>query len=215
MSRVILGFLKGLIVGGGIGFALLRLGWNNSLAAYAGCALVGALVGVVCGRPPWRTETIWTPVVKMIVGGLVGAGACWAGLKLPGIKLAAFPGMDISLNSAGVLSTAIGVLYGIFVEVDDGAPRTKNPTRSPSSFPPAGPASPARPSSSSPAAALGAATSCAASAEPGPPGPAEPLRPTPRPSIRASPSSTPSWPASPRASDPPRPRPPSPPSAWA
>lgn len=120
MSRVILGFLKGLIVGGGIGFALLRLGWNNSLAAYAGCALVGALVGVVCGRPPWRTETIWTPVVKMIVGGLVGAGACWAGLKLPGIKLAAFPGMDISLNSAGVLSTAIGVLYGIFVEVDDG-----------------------------------------------------------------------------------------------
>ena len=61
MLRIIVGLVKGAIVGGGIGYALLRLGFQSSVMAYLGCALVGALVGVVAGRAPWKADTIRTP----------------------------------------------------------------------------------------------------------------------------------------------------------
>ena len=74
MIRAFLGFAKGLLVGGGIGYGLYRLGLgaDNPILTYLACTLVGALVGVICGRAPWRSETIWTPVVKAIFGGAIG-----------------------------------------------------------------------------------------------------------------------------------------------
>ena len=131
MTRVIFGFLKGLMVGGGIGFALLRLGWTGSVGAFLGCAVVGALVGVVCGRPPWRSETIWTPVVKAFFGGLVGVGLCALGVHfLSDATLLTLPdAMTIKLNGGPLLATAIGVIYGIFVEVDDGGAAAEQPAR--------------------------------------------------------------------------------------
>jgi hypothetical protein len=72
--RVIIGLVKGLIVGGAVGYGLLRLGWTSGVLAYVACAIVGAVVGVVAGRAPWKAETIWTPVLKMIVGAAIGVG---------------------------------------------------------------------------------------------------------------------------------------------
>ena len=72
--RVIIGLVKGLIVGGAVGYGLLRLGWTSGVLAYVACAIVGAVVGVVAGRAPWKAETIWTPVLKMIVGAGIGVG---------------------------------------------------------------------------------------------------------------------------------------------
>ena len=121
MVRVILGFIKGAIIGGGIGFGLLRLGWTTSILAYLACALVGAVVGVVAGRAPWKAETICTPVVKMIVGAVIGVGLCAVGYKLlpnPSFHLQDLG--ELELHSGPVLAPLIGILYGIFVEVDDG-----------------------------------------------------------------------------------------------
>jgi hypothetical protein len=121
MLRVILGLIKGAIVGGGIGFGLLQLGWSGGFFAYVACALVGALVGLVAGRAPWKAETIWTPVVKMVFGAIVGAGLCAVGFHLlpdPSFKVAQFG--ELHLHSGILLAPIIGVLYGIFVEVDDG-----------------------------------------------------------------------------------------------
>jgi hypothetical protein len=121
MVRVILGLLKGAIVGGGIGYGLLRLGWTTAILAYLGCAVVGALVGVVAGRAPWKAETIWTPVVKAIVGAIIGVGLCAIGFKLlpnPSFHLAQVG--DLELHSGPILAPLVGILYGIFVEVDDG-----------------------------------------------------------------------------------------------
>jgi hypothetical protein len=134
MLRVIVGLIKGAIIGGGVGFLLLKLGWTSStLIAYLACAAVGAVVGVVAGRAPWRAETIWTPVIKMIVGALVGVGLAAVGLKLvPDFslhvkQLADFGGGDLHLHSAPLLAPIIGVLYGIFVEVDDGGAKKPSP----------------------------------------------------------------------------------------
>jgi hypothetical protein len=129
MVRVILGLIKGAIVGGGVGFGLLQLGWLSGFFAYVACALVGAVVGLVAGRAPWKAETIWTPVVKMVFGALVGIGLCAAGFHLlpdPSFKLAQVG--ELHLHSGVILAPLVGILYGIFVEVDDGGGK-KEPSK--------------------------------------------------------------------------------------
>ena len=117
MLRVVLGLIKGLVVGGGVGYALLALDLGESgPLAYLACGLVGALVGVICGRAPWRSETIWTPVVKAIVGSIIGVGLCAVGSHfLPEFAFPAIQGKKIGTHDASFLAVAIGVLYGIFV----------------------------------------------------------------------------------------------------
>lgn len=130
MFRAIFGLIKGLIVGGAVGFALLKLGATSHLGStliYGACAVVGALVGLVCGRAPWKSNTAWTSVIKAIVGAGIGAGLGALGLKLvPDIHLFQLPGIasldaqSIGTHTGAFLTVAVGVLYGMFVEVDDG-----------------------------------------------------------------------------------------------
>ena len=47
-------------------------------------ALIGGLVGIVCGKPPWRQDTFWTSALKGIGGLMVGALLYWGGSKLLG-----------------------------------------------------------------------------------------------------------------------------------
>ena len=127
MGRALLGLLKGLLVGGAVGFGLLYLGQGTGFLAYLGCALTGALVGLLCGRAPWKAETIWTPALKTIFGMGVGAGLFALGRHfLPAMKfsLQGLPG-ELALNQATLLAPAIGVVYGLFVEVDDGGTNDK------------------------------------------------------------------------------------------
>jgi hypothetical protein len=134
--RVIIGLVKGAIVGGGIGFGLLHMGWTGGVIAYLACAVVGALVGVVAGRAPWKAETIWTPVLKMIFGAAIGAGLCAVGFKLlPNPEFHAGQLGALSLHSGPVLAPLIGILYGVFVEVDDGG--SKKPAPAGETAPPA------------------------------------------------------------------------------
>jgi hypothetical protein len=139
--RVIIGLVKGLIVGGTVGYGLLRLGWTSGALAYVACAIVGALVGVVAGRAPWKAETIWTPVLKMIVGAGIGVGlAALATHFGPDSEVYVKPlktGLEqVPFRSGPILAPIIGVLYGIFVEWDDGggkkdAPAAKKPEADP------------------------------------------------------------------------------------
>ena len=125
MLRVIVGLIKGAVVGGLLGYGAWYLGWSGGVTAYLACALAGALVGVIAGRAPWRAETIWTPVIKMIVGAIIGAGLCFVGFRFlpdPHFNVA---GVELGVHSATVLAPAIALLYGVFVEVDDGKTEKK------------------------------------------------------------------------------------------
>jgi hypothetical protein len=129
--RVIVGLIKGLVVGGAVGYGLLRLGWVSPVLAYLGCALVGAVVGVVAGRAPWKADTIWTPALKMVFGALVGVGLAALGVHFgPGIDVFIKPlhtALDsVPFRSGPILAPIVGVLYGIFVEVDDGGGKKPN-----------------------------------------------------------------------------------------
>ena len=130
MTRIIVGLVKGAIVGGGIGYGLIRLGLTSTVFVYLACAAVGALVGVVAGRAPWKAETIWTPVLKMVVGAAIGSGLAAAGLHVLPTTTFSINGLgDLSLASAPVLALGVGVLYGVFVELDDGGEKATDPQK--------------------------------------------------------------------------------------
>src|SRR5262249_10307124 len=99
---------------------------------YLACALAGALVGVIAGQPPWRAETIWTPVIKMVVGAAIGAGLCFVGFRFLPDPQFTVSGLTLGLHSAPVLAPAVALLYGIFVEVDDGNAGKKAAAEAPS-----------------------------------------------------------------------------------
>jgi hypothetical protein len=124
MGRVILGLLKGGLVGAALGTAALKLGIASGFLAVVVYALIGGLAGIVAGRPPWRQDTIWTTVLKGIFGALVGGAFYWGARKLLGGAHVAFAGRlglpDRPLvELPALLGPLVGALWGIFVEIDD------------------------------------------------------------------------------------------------
>lgn len=125
MGRILLGLLKGGVVGAAIAYLASRLGIVSGTLALLMYGVVGAVAGLVCGKPLWRQETLFTPLLKAIFGFGVGVGATLIARKfLSGVTLpiAAIPGAadhpfpDVPL----LLGPAIGILYGSLIELDDG-----------------------------------------------------------------------------------------------
>jgi len=128
MVRVLLGLVKGGMVGAAVGFAASRVGLGAGATAWLVYGVLGFLVGLVCGKPPWRQETVWTSVVKGVIGLAVCMGLFWVSRKVFGgmhvpAQLAAPFGVtegQALVSVPALLSPLIGIVYGVFVEVDDG-----------------------------------------------------------------------------------------------
>ena len=102
------------------------------MLVYFCCGIVGAVVGLLCGRAPWHAETIWTPILKVLFGFAIGAGLYALGHRFaPAMTLPLhIQGLEpTSLRSGATLAPLIGMLYGLFVEVDDGASSAANKGR--------------------------------------------------------------------------------------
>lgn len=129
MIRLIVGLIKGLVVGGLAAYGAMTVGLVTSFFTMIACIATGAVVGVVAGRAPWRAETLWTPAIKAITGAIIGGGlgalALWL-LPSPNASLLSIGAYPIT----GALLTipAVGALFGAFVEVDDGG--SKKPATS-------------------------------------------------------------------------------------
>ena len=129
--RVVLGILKGLIVGGLLGYGGMAVGMTSGFLGYVLYAAIGFATGVVAGKPIWRQETLWTPVVKGIFGALICTGLYWGATFVMGSvsapEIAALgiePGTPL-LAAPVLLGPVISILYGTFVEIDDGGPGGK------------------------------------------------------------------------------------------
>jgi hypothetical protein len=122
MLRLILGLLKGGVIGAGVGYGAYALGLGGVMH-WVTYGVVGALVGLLCGRPLWshvrdQSSTMWTAILKAVFGYAVGIG-------LYGFDLALLGETRNLYDWTFVLGGAIGALYGAFVEVDDAPPAAK------------------------------------------------------------------------------------------
>jgi hypothetical protein len=125
--RLLIGLVKGAVVGGAVGYGAYYLGLGGAFH-WITYGVIGALVGLLCGRPFWshlldKSSTTWTAILKGIFGFGVGVG-------LYAIVAKAWGGFELSLMDETrlvqdwpfALGGAIGALYGAFVEVDDKPP---------------------------------------------------------------------------------------------
>lgn len=126
--RLLIGALKGAVLGGGIGYgayaAGLSGGWN-----WVTYALIGFAVGLLVGRPVWshirqRGSTIWTPVLKGLFGVAIASGLYAAiGKGWGTFDITALGETQRLHNWTFIFGGAVGALYGGFVEADDSAPK--------------------------------------------------------------------------------------------
>ncbi|AUX48063.1 hypothetical protein SOCE26_095900 [Sorangium cellulosum] len=136
LGRLILGIVKGLIVGGLVGFGLAKLGFAAPIAiiAYLAAALAGVLVGLIAGKPIWAKDAKIEAGMKAFVGALLGVGLMfaarkWLTMPVP-LPLGELGGANPSLGeAAGTAGTfgglaitslaAIAALLGGFYEADN------------------------------------------------------------------------------------------------
>lgn len=129
--RLILGLVKGAAVGGGVGYGAYAAGLTGGFH-WITYGLIGALVGLLAGRPIWshladKSSTVWTAVLKGIFGFGVAVGMyaivakAWGGFKF---GLAGEPAQYV-YDWQFIFGGAIGALWGAFVEMDDAPAKEK------------------------------------------------------------------------------------------
>jgi hypothetical protein len=124
--KLLVGFLKGAVIGGGIGYGAYAL-WQATdfSSAWLTYGLVGVLVGLLVGKPIWsmirdQGSTTVVSMLKAAFGFGIGCGlyALIGKAWNPSLDIAAVPGGN-ALAWPPVLGGAIGAVYGAFVELDD------------------------------------------------------------------------------------------------
>ena len=122
MVKLLVGLLKGAVIGGAVGYGAVQLavatGFGNAWLTYG---LVGALVGLFVGKPLWsvlrdKSSTNWIAVLKGLFGFGVGCGlyALFAKVWNPTFEIAGQPA-----QWPPFVGGLIGAVYGGFVELDD------------------------------------------------------------------------------------------------
>ena len=122
--RLVLGLIKGLVIGGLVGLGAYKLGMTGGWH-WLTYGLIGVFIGLLVGRPIWslargKDSTVWTAVTKGVAGYII----C---IILYAIVAKLWGGTDIEFQSSTrnlydwqpLFGGIIGALYGAFVEFDD------------------------------------------------------------------------------------------------
>jgi hypothetical protein len=130
--KLVVGILKGAIIGGALGYGAFALqeatGFVSPWLTYGA---IGALVGLIAGRPLWsllrdKNATAWISILKAAFGFGVGCGLYAVVSKLWQPTEILVAGQNIFTWSVTV-GGAIGAIYGGFVELDDAIGDDKKP----------------------------------------------------------------------------------------
>ncbi len=127
MLKLLLGLLKGAVIGGGLGYGAFAAGLDGGWL-WPVYGLAGALVGLVAGTPLWKlitdkNATSWVSVLKAVFGFGVGCGLyalvhkAWGGFELELSFLSDQPRMFQHWQP--VFGGAVGGFLGAFFEIDD------------------------------------------------------------------------------------------------
>ena len=123
MTKLLVGILKGAVIGGALGYGAHALqqatGFANPWLTYG---LIGAFVGLFVGKPLWalirdKDTTSVIAILKAAFGFGVGCGlyALVSRVWGPTWMISGYNVLDWAPSLGG----AIGALYGGFVELDD------------------------------------------------------------------------------------------------
>lgn len=132
MLRLLLGLLKGAVVGVGLGFAADQVGLGGGWG-YVIYGIIGFVVGLVVGRPIWshlldKGSTVWTSVLKGLFGFGVGCGLYALASRFFDPVLA-IAGQARPLTAwPMIFGGALGALFGAWIEVDDAPPAKPDPS---------------------------------------------------------------------------------------
>lgn len=124
MIKLLVGILKGAVIGGALGFGAYKLGdvpvLSNPWVLYG---LIGAIVGLFVGKPIWSlirdpSSTSWIAILKSAFGFGIGCGlyALIAKAIQPSLAISTIENV---FAWPPTLGGAIGAVYGGFVELDD------------------------------------------------------------------------------------------------
>lgn len=131
MIKLLLGLLKGAVIGGALGYGAFALGdvpvLSNPWVLYG---LIGAIVGLFVGKPIWTL--IRDPNTTSVIAILKSAFGFGIGCGLYAILVKAWgPTLEISGHNvfawSPTLGGLIGAVYGGFVELDDAIGDDKAP----------------------------------------------------------------------------------------
>ena len=134
--KLVVGILKGAIIGGALGYGAFALqietGFDSPWLTYG---VVGALVGLIAGRPIWsllrdKNATAWVSILRAAVGFGVGCGL-YALIAKVWNPSAIVVGENNIFTWPVTLGGAIGAVYGGFVELDDAIDDDKKPAGEP------------------------------------------------------------------------------------
>ncbi|MRG94779.1 hypothetical protein [Polyangium spumosum] len=111
LGRLIVGILKGLIVGGLIGFGLVKLGFAVLPAwlAYIAASITGIVIGLIAGKPIWAKDARIEAGMKAVVGAILGAGLMFAARRWLTMYLPTEP-----LSLIGVMTKSETIRFGHF-----------------------------------------------------------------------------------------------------
>jgi hypothetical protein len=124
VSKLLVGILKGAVIGGALGYGAHALGqstgFGNPWIIYG---LIGAIVGLFVGRPIWslirdKDSTSVIAILKSVFGFGIGCGlyALVAKVWSPSLAISTIENV---FAWPPTLGGAIGAIYGGFVEIDD------------------------------------------------------------------------------------------------
>ena len=139
LGRLLLGLVKGLLIGALLGFGLAKLGLGAPIAliAYPAAALGGILVGLVAGKPIWAKDAKIEAGMKAFVGAILGAGLMFAArrwltmevtLPLQGLVEAKAASGAIGMLAITSLAMITAVLGGFYEADNDPGEGSANAT---------------------------------------------------------------------------------------
>jgi hypothetical protein len=138
LTRLLIGLLKGLVLGGLVGYGLAAAGLTWGWLAYAAAAVTGLLVALFAGKPIWAPDArievgmkatvgaLLAPLLLLAVRSFLTMGLPFDPSTLPGLESLATEGLTLGTFSVTALALVAAALGGFYDADNSPEPKADN-----------------------------------------------------------------------------------------